>query len=30
MIKEMARMLRTPDEHLTAEMVFTKFGLWAD
>ena len=24
----MARMLRTPDEHLTAEMVFSKFGLW--
>lgn len=24
----MARMLRTPDEHLTAEMVFSKFNLW--
>ena len=24
----MARMLRKPDENLTAEMVFTKFGLW--
>ena len=26
----MARMLRTPDEKLTAEEVFTKFGLWKD
>ena len=26
----MARMLRTPDEKLTAEEVFTKFGLWED
>ena len=24
----MARMLRKPDEHLTAEMVFSKFNLW--
>ena len=30
MIKEMARMLRKPDENLTAEMVFSKFGLWED
>ena len=26
----MARMLRKPDENLTAEMVFSKFGLWKD
>ena len=26
----MARMLRTPDENITAEEVFTKFGLWKD
>ncbi len=26
----MARMLRKPDENLTAEMVFSKFGLWND
>ena len=26
----MSRMLRKPDEHLTAEMVFSKFGLWKD
>lgn len=26
----MARMLRTPDEKLTAGEVFTKFGLWKD
>ena len=26
----MARMLRTPDENITAEEVFTRFGLWKD
>lgn len=26
----MARMLRTPDEKITAEQVFSKYGLWSD
>lgn len=27
---QMARMLRTPDERITAEQVFSKYGLWED